>query len=453
MSHSRASHATTVTTAERASQRFINVAHASAAGIDVHLKLLVVAMQFHRGNQIITEVREFGTSYSQLEAFAQWIAEKNPEIVIMESTGVLWHSPYEALERHGFDSQRLALVNARDVKAAMGRKTDREDAIRLAEYGRIGRFKRSFIPPKVFRQMRTIERLYQKGKADCARKSNRYQKLLNACGCRASTVFSDVANGKAARLILDAFVHQDPNFRSIVEKTCKSLAATADEIIDALCFAVPPAYMEQLCEERIQLDTLNSYCARTLERLKELQTPYKAFVNVLCTIPGIKETSARLILAELSDDLELYFRDGEHFASWLGLCPGNHLSAGKSYSSKTPKGNKALRRVLTECAHGIALSRKGALFERFQALKLRRGSRRAIVAIAHKLALIIYSCLTSGECYVEHETTVLRDACRTRLAKAKQLVRRYARKSESTDNVPAVFQKRNMGASAGRVTC
>lgn len=452
MNHCRANRSTTVV-ANRASQRFINVAHSSAIGVDVHLDLLVCAYQYHHGNQIITEIQEFGTGYSQIEAFAQWCDERNPEIVIMESTGVLWLSPYEALEHHGFDAQRLALVNARDVKAAMGRKTDREDATRLAEFGRIGRFKRSFIPPQIFRQMRIIARLYQKAKADCSRKSSRYQKLLNASGCRASTVFSDVVKGKAARVILDAFISQDPNFREIVENSCRQLAASAEEIIDALNFTVPPAFLEQLREERAQLDRLEEYCARTMARLKELQAPYEPHIKVLCTIPGIKEASARLIFAELSDDLTVNFANSERFASWLGICPGNHLSAGKSYSSKTPKGNKALRRVLTECAHGIALSRKGALNERFKAFKLRRGARRAIVAIAHKLTLIIYSCLTTGECYVEHKSSILRDTVEVRFEKARRQREQYATNEATANYNPAMLQKGSKGAPAGRVTC
>ena len=158
-------------------------------------------------------------------------------------------------------------------------------------------------------------------------KSSRYQKLLNASSCRASTVFSDVVKGKAARVILDAFISQDPNFREIVENSCRQLAASAEEIIDALNFTVPPAFLEQLREERAQLDRLEEYCARTMARLKELQAPYEPHIKVLCTIPGIKEASARLIFAELSDDLTVNFANGERFASWLDICPGNHLSA------------------------------------------------------------------------------------------------------------------------------
>lgn len=99
---------------------------------------------------------------------------------------------------------------------------------------------------------------------------------------------------------------------------------------------VPPLLIEQLRD----VDQEKEYCDATMDRLKVLQKPYEAHIKLLCTIPGIKETSAQLIFAELSDDLDQHFPDSEHFASWMGLCPGNHLSAEKSYSSKTPQGEQ-----------------------------------------------------------------------------------------------------------------
>lgn len=446
MDHSKSRAIQSIVVKQEATQRIINVAHVSAIGIDVHLDLLVCAYQASTEGEIITEIQEFGTSYSQLKAFASWCAEKQPEIVLMESTGVLWQSPYEALEAHGFTGDRLALVNARDVKAAMGRKTDREDAIRLAEFARMGRVRKSFVPEPIFRQMRLLARLFQKAKADLARKSNRYQKLLNAAGCRASTVFSDVVHGKAAAKILDAFLWQSPELNVIVRKESKRLKASPDDILDALHAQVAPLLVEQLREERQAIRHEADYCERTMLRLKDLQKPYEPFIKLLCTIPGIKEISARLIFAELSDNLEQYFPNSERFASWMGVCPGNHLSAGKSYSSKTPKGNKWLRRVLTECAHGVALSRKGALWARFTAYKLRRGTKRAIVAMAHKLALIIYSCMTSGECYTERETTALQDVCKNRLANANKLFQMHGQEVRKQAVRPAIL-RRDTGAT------
>lgn len=201
MGHSKARANQSIVVKQEATQRIINVAHVSAIGIDVHLDLLVCAYQASTKGEIITEVREFGASYSQLESFASWCAEKQPEIVLMESTGVLWQSPYAALEAHGFTSDRLALVNAIDVKAAMGRKTDREDAIRLAEFARMGRIRKSFVPKSIFREMRLLARLFQKAKNDLARKSNRYQKLLNAAGCPSLSKYFLIANQEGTEKI------------------------------------------------------------------------------------------------------------------------------------------------------------------------------------------------------------------------------------------------------------
>jgi transposase len=133
----------------------------------------------------------------------------------MVSTGVLWRSPYEALEDVGFTTQELMLVNARDVKGIIGRKTDREDAVRLAQIARMGIIKASSVPPRIFREMRLIVRRYQTLKRTTANLTNVYQKLLNAAGLRASCVFSDV-RGLAATAILEAKLNDAPDFAETV---------------------------------------------------------------------------------------------------------------------------------------------------------------------------------------------------------------------------------------------
>lgn len=141
---------------ERASQTFVNTDYTSSIGINVHLEVLVCAYQHHVGQEIATEIHEFGTSASQLQAFDQWCRDRNPEVIMMKSTGVLWLSPYEALEAQGFTNQQLALVNARDVKVAMCQKTDREDAQRLTTFARLRNLRHSSGPPKIFHEMRLI---------------------------------------------------------------------------------------------------------------------------------------------------------------------------------------------------------------------------------------------------------------------------------------------------------
>ena len=387
----------------------VEAMYRSAVGVDVHAELLVCSYQSYdpQTSLATTEAAEFGTTCSQLRQFAARVRERNPQIVLMESTGVLWRSPYEALEEVGFTSRELALVNARDVKAATGRKTDHQDARRLAEYARFGKFKKSFVPPRIFRDMRNVSRLYIRQRNNYAREKNRYQKLFNSIGCRARTVFSDI-NGKSARKILDAFIDGDVNFLKTIDRCRGRLKASAEEIFDALNFSVSPAMLQVLRVQRRTVERCESECLATFEILREMQEPYEAVVQLLMTIPCVKEISARLLLAEFTDDLSS-FPTSEHFCSWLGICPGNNKSAGKAHGGSTPKGNKWARAALTEIAHGIGLSKGNPFRERFQVFKERRGTKRAIVAIAHKIARLIYGMIKTGEPFHSTECGALRN--------------------------------------------
>ena len=392
------------------SQVVINALYPSAIGVDVHHDLLVCAYQYldFEKSEICTELHEFRCSSPQNFAdFAQWCYERTPDVILMESTGVLWRAPYESLEDVGFESEQLALVNARDIKAMVGRKTDKQDTIRLAEYARLGKFRKSFVPERDIRDQRLLAREIRKCKSDEARHRNRVQKTFNALGLRLSTIFSNFM-GKAATAILDAWIDGDENLREVVETKGKRLKAGADAIMAMLDRAIPERMMLHMRRQREHLTYLQKRTDDIMAMLREAQEPYQDTIDLLTTIPSVKETAARLIFAEIGDDLSS-FSDAEHFASWIGVCPGNNESAGHAYRSGAPKGNKYLRTVLIECAHAIGLMRKGVLFQRFQAFAIKKGRLRGVMAMAHLLARIIYSILKSRTPYREVSSTTLRD--------------------------------------------
>lgn len=396
----------------------VDAAHARTIGIDVHSALLCCSAQIFdpETTLLTTYYAEFGTVASELKKFAQWCLSHQPEVILMESTGILWRSPYEALEDIGFTSNELAVVNARDVKAAMGRKTDKTDAERLATFARLGSFRKSFIPSRNMRDQRSIARRYQQERMECARTKNRYHKTLSTIGFRASSVFSKI-NGVAATEILDARLFgSEQAFRTAVEanttKNHRLRKATPEQIIDALNFEGSEALKSLAREERQKLYECEARAMRYLNALASLQTEYEGHIMILCSIPGIDVTAARLIFAELAPNLNDFFPDSAHFASWLGICPGNNVSAGKSHSGRTPKGNKWLRRVLTECAQAIAKMKHGSLRVRFAALVMRKRWGVSIVALAHKLARIIFACLTNGVFYNdETDPAKVRETC------------------------------------------
>lgn len=382
----------------------------SAIGVDVHAQLLVCCFQKHlpETNQLLSEQAQFGTSNSQIKQFVDWVSSHKPEIILMESTGVYWMSPYEALESAGFTSQQLAVVNARDIKAAYGRKSDKADARRLTEFARMNSFKRSFVPSRDIRTARLIARRLHHATQDCTRESNRMQKLLSCSGTRVSSVFSSF-KGKAAQKIINSFLDDAyPEFIACVRSNCSRLRATFTDIVDAFRQLDTPTFKELLLEQRKSWRQAMERRDRLEALLRIQMKPYKKTVDQLCLIPGVKELAALKILSEIGTDLSS-FRSSEAFCSWIGICCGNNESAGKAKKSGTPKENNYLRAYLTEVGQAIALVKTYTTVLRkvFQAFKERRGHNRAVVAVAHKIARIIYTMIKNSIAYIEISSPTL----------------------------------------------
>ena len=396
----------------------MNAVFASAVGIDVHAKILACCFQWYDFETAASqqESATFGTSQSQLREFAEWVKARRPNRIVMESTGVLWHAPYEALEKAGFTNSELILANARDVKGKKGHKTDANDAAYFAELGRLDAVRGSFVPKKVFRTMRTISRAYMRSRQDFARAKNRKSKTLNQIGTRAGSVFSDI-NGKCAKAILSAWVENSSELDAVIKSKSKMLKHSADEIWDALS-PLGDEQRELLKLQQKQIEEIEETSEQYLELLRQIQKPYQEIVDRLMTIPQIKEVSARLILAELGDDLSSV-PSIRHFSSWAGICPGVKESAGKTLKgARAPKGNQWLKTVLVEVANGISLTKSGFLRGVFQKFKERRGRGRAIVALAHKLLRVIYTLIKGNCCYKESDLDVMKKFRAKRLARA-----------------------------------
>src|SRR2546429_3189108 len=116
---------------------------------------------------------------------------------------------------------------------------------------------------------------------------------------------------------------------------------------------------------------------------------YSKQIADLMTIPGVERIVAWHLIAELGVDMTV-FPDADHCASWAGLSPGTCESAGKQLSGRTKKGNKYLRRILTQAAWAVSHCKQGYLPAFFYRVKARRGWGRAIVATAHKILVIAY---------------------------------------------------------------
>jgi transposase len=363
------------------------------AALDVHQSKLTVCILYeNESGEIITELKEFGGFKRDRRAMADWVASFQPELVVMESTGIYWKSPYAALEKQGLT---IRVVNARHVKQVPGRKTDFADAQWLAILARNGLLRGGFVPQGVFRELRLIARQTQKLTGILSGEKNRLHKILNDGGIRLGVVVSDI-HGKSAKAMIKGLLAGEPP-EQVLKYASNRLKASEEELLDALAGDLSPSHQFVLTELMAHIDELEARIETFRQALLQGLAPYQAILRSLQTIPGLDETGAALLLVEIGDDMSA-FGTPERLASWAGVCPGNNESAGKKKTGKTRKGNPYVRRILCEASNAASRT-QCRLQDMFKGLLIRRGRKRAIFALAHKILKIVFLLIERGDYY------------------------------------------------------
>ena len=315
----------------------------------------------------------------------------------MESTGIYWKSPYAALETVGIRAQ---VVNARHVKNVPGRKTDVGDAQWLATLARAGLLRGSFVPPAKLRELRLISRQRQKLVGQLASEKNRLHKVLTDGGVRLGVVVSDL-HGQSARAMVKAIIDgQSPH--EVLKLASRRLKASREEIFDALQGELTDSHRFVLDELMRHIEEIEARIARFDARLLEGLKGERNTLALLQTLPGVDLIGAAMLLVEIGSDMEA-FGSADRLASWVGICPGNNESAGKRKSGRVRKGNLYVRRLLCEFAHA-ARRTQSAFQSKFKSLIVRRGHKRSIVALAHKILRTIFFMIKRREHYRDSAT-------------------------------------------------
>jgi transposase len=287
------------------------------------------------------------------------------------------------------------VVNARHVKNVPGRKTDGADSEWLAQLARFGLRRGSFIPPKDVRELRLVSRYRRKRAGMLAGEKNRLHKLLDDAGIKLGGVVADIDGVSARQRVEGLIAGQSPTelarlgLGKLKDKREALEASMEGELSSRhhLILQAAPRHIRYLEDELAALDRY----------LIEAMPPYSQAWQLLQTSPGIDEISAAMILIELSDDLTR-FGTAERLASWAALCPGNHESAGKRKSGKTRHGNPLVRYLLCAVAHA-ARRTKSVFRAKYDSLVLRRGHKKAIIALAHTLIRTLFFVLTRRQPY------------------------------------------------------
>ena len=321
------------------------------AGLDVHKKSISACIRIQEGKEIRVESAMFGTFTSDLERMRDWLQEHKVEHVAMESTGVFWIPVWNVLERTEGKCPELTLINPQHVQALPGRKTDQQDCERIAELHQYGLLRGSFIPPSEVRELRDLTRRRAHVQGERNRILNRIRQLLETVNIKLGSVVSDIS-GKTARLIMADIARGKCDPKQLAELAQASLKNKKEELTGALNGFYSDHFRWLLGEALQDLQQLDRRLLRLDRQLGAVLQPHADLVRRLCTIPGVDFTAAATILAEVGFDMKR-FPDGAHLASWAGLCPGNNESAGKRFSARPRKGNRYLRRVLTQCAWSV----------------------------------------------------------------------------------------------------
>ena len=371
----------------------IDVIVKRCAGLDIHkMSVTVTVIVESDDGSLEVETKEFGTLRTQRRKLARWLLSKRVEVAAMESTGNYWMSTYRTLEGAGIRTQ---VANARHVKNVPGRKTDVNDSQWLASLARCGLLKSSFIPSVDLQEVRLVGRYRLKQQSMLASETNRMHKVLDDAGIRLGGIVSDI-KGVSAREMIAGLV-EGQSINEIVGCARGRLKSKIPELREALDEPLSERHRMVLRSAMEHIQRLEQEIAKFDEYLIASMSPYQKQWELLQTIPGVDATSAALIIAEIGVDME-HFGNPKRLASWAGMCPGNNQSGGKRKSGRTNKGNQVLRRLLCQVANA-AIRTKSQFKGKYEDLVVRRGHKRTIIAIAHKILRVIFSLLRGEQPY------------------------------------------------------
>lgn len=400
------------------------------AAVDVHKRMLAVVVADVAGEgEYQFERRKFGATPGELHLLAQWLVQQEVEEVVMESTAQYWKPVWAALERYwkparqqregavGNKCGTLHLCQAKSNHGPRGRKNDFADGERMIKRLVAQELVLSFVPDSDQRLWRTVtRRKHQLTRAKVGFR-NQLESLLEQAHIKLSSLVSDLL-GVSARRMLKALAEGETDPAALAAMADRGLRATAEQLCDALgaCAQLNGVHRRLLKMALEELRLIETHIEQLDREALDLMQEHQDAVQRVAEMPGFGVDSALGMLAEVGPEVAA-FRSAKALSSWVGVCPGNEESAGESHSTRSPKGNRQMRRLLNQAAQS-AVKVKGSIFDvTFHRLLPRLGYKQAIWAIAHRLCRLLWLILHKGVRYEERGPAVSAKSKRTRAAR------------------------------------
>ena len=354
----------------------MEVLHPRCCGLDVHKETVVACLRHVSGGKVNTEVRTFETTTASLIALSEWLAQNGCTHIAMEATGVYW-KPH--------------------VKNVPGRKTDVNDAMWLAELLAHGLIRASFVPDTQTQELRTLLRTRKQLVREKASHILRVQKTLEDANIKLESVITDVM-GMSGRAMIEALIAGESDPAKLASLANYRLKTSQEKLREALRGRVTKHHRFLLRLHLNQIDALDAAIATIDRQVEAGIAPFRAAVEQVSSVPGIRDIGAQVIVSEIGTDMSRFPSDG-HLISWAGLCPRNDESAGKRRSNRLRKGAPWLKTTLVQCAWAAVRKKDSYLRAQFLRIKSRRGPKKAIMAVAASILTAIYHMLKDGTLY------------------------------------------------------
>ena len=368
----------------------MEVLYPRCAGLDVHAKTVVACVRLASGATVTYQHRMVSTNTRGLLELADWLTAQVVTHVAMEATGVYWKPVWHVLEGHA----TLILANAMHIRNIPGRKSDTNDATWISDLLALGLIRSSFVPPAPIQDLRDLTRTRKQLVRETTRHTQRLQKTLEDANVKLTEVISDIL-GTSGRKILNALVAGETDPERLADLTSGRLKATRTELVEALRGRVTAHHRFILKLHLTQVTALDAAVADIEVRIGETLVPFRAAVSLLTTMPGVSDTAAAVIVAEIGDNMSKFPSAG-HLLSWAGLCPRLDESAGKRRSTRTRQGAPWLKTTLVQCAWAASRKKPSYFHAQFLRLKSRRGPKKAILAVAASMLTDVYYMLRDG---------------------------------------------------------
>lgn len=374
------------------------------AGSDIGKKIVVVCVRTPGpGGRRVSETRTFPTMTRSLGVMADWLVECGVTLAAMESTSTYWKPVFYCLE----ERMTTWLLNAAHIKAVPGRKSDVRDAEWIAQLLEHGLVTPSFVPEAPIRRLRNLTRYRMQLQADRTRDAGRLEKLLEDASIKISAVASNIA-GVSARAMMTALVAGERDPKVMADLARSKLRRKIPDLTEALTGHFDDHHALIVGQLLARIAATEQAIADLDAHLEQAMAPWAHEIELLCTIPGVGRLVAWTFIAETGGDMSRFAGPG-HLASWAGVAPGMHESAGRRQPVGARPGNRFLTAMLVEAAQSASRTKGTYLAAQFAHLAARRGHNRAQVAVAHSILVAAYWMLVRDKPYADLGPTWLTD--------------------------------------------